>query len=373
MNSLRQNKKTLLILLGAQLLCLAFGLWIQDRLLEAAARWNRETAAKRIAAATDGPGSVAAWNANDSWLENQLWARVFTWIWIGGLQAVAAHLVLTRMASDSSRDLQKSVAELVRRSRELVRTRNAIVFGLAKLADYRDNETGQHLERIALYATRLAAAARRHPRFRQQIDANFVRTIGISSALHDIGKVSIEDAILRKPAKLNSPERERMQDHTRIGAECIREIESRLGNGNFLKMSRQIAEFHHERWDGTGYASGLAGEAIPLAARIVAIADVYDALSVKRVYKEALPHEECVEMIGREAGAHFDPHLVEIFLAIKGEFQEIAERFGGQPANPAAQKRDAARHRPQLGADRKLLDSLIEAGTETCEIVAAVG
>ena len=129
--------------------------------------------------------------------------------------------------------------------------------------------------------------------------------IGISSALHDIGKVALEDSVLLKPGELTSSERFKMQLHVEVGAESIREIERRLGTSNFLEMAREIANSHHERWDGAGYPTGLAGENIPLAARIVAIADVYDALSARRVYKEPFPHSECVEIIRREAGRQF--------------------------------------------------------------------
>ncbi len=158
-----------------------------------------------------------------------------------------------------------------------------------------------------------------------------MRTIGISSALHDIGKVGVEDAILLKPGSLTEAERHRIQVHAALGGDCIRQIERRLGNSTFLSMAREIALYHHERWDGQGYPHGLKAEDIPLAARIVSIADVYDALSVKRVYKDALPHEICVDKIRREAGRQFDPDLVEVFLSIEQQIAEIAERLATLP------------------------------------------
>jgi response regulator RpfG family c-di-GMP phosphodiesterase len=205
-----------------------------------------------------------------------------------------------------------------------------VIFGLAKLAESRDPDTGHHLERIALYSTRIAQAVRRHPKFRDVVTAQFVRTIGISSALHDIGKVGVEDAILLKPGLLTDAERHRIQVHAALGGDCIRQIERRLGNSTFLSMAREIALYHHERWDGQGYPHGLKAEDIPLAARIVSIADVYDALSVKRVYKEALPHEVCIDKIRREAGKQFDPDLVEVFLSIEPQIAEISARLKGQ-------------------------------------------
>jgi putative two-component system response regulator len=216
-----------------------------------------------------------------------------------------------------------------------------VIFGLAKLSDSRDPDTGDHLERISYYSSTLAAALRQHPDFRNDITPTFIRLIGISSALHDIGKVGVEDAILRKPGPLTLEERELMTRHTRIGEECLREIERRLGTSNFLQMAREIAASHHERWDGTGYPQGLAAEDIPLSARIVAIADVYDALSSKRVYKAPLSHEECVSTIAAEAGKHFDPRLVQVFLEIESSFRNISrhlkpEEAGDSPAESAA-------------------------------------
>eukprot|EP00913_Durusdinium_trenchii_P023303 g21881.t1 len=186
---------------------------------------------------------------------------------------------------------------------------------------------GHHLERISLYSTQLATELRRVPKFRNQVTSAFLQTIGISSALHDIGKVGTADAILLKPGKLTDDERLRMQSHATVGGECLRQIEQRLANSNFLQMAREIALYHHERWDGTGYPTGLSGEEIPLAARIVSIADVYDALSVQRVYKKSIPHEKCVEMICAEAGKQFDPDLVEAFRRIESQFAAIASQF----------------------------------------------
>ncbi|HEX4129009.1 MAG TPA: HD domain-containing phosphohydrolase [Pirellulales bacterium] len=223
------------------------------------------------------------------------------------------------------------------REKDLARTQNAVIFGLAKLAESRDPATGRHLERIAHFSTRFATALRRLPKYREEVTPAFVRLIGISSALHDIGKVGVEDHVLLKPGSLNARERLDMQLHAALGGECIREIELQLGSSNFLEMAREIAFCHHEHWNGRGYPAGLAGEAVPLAARIVAIADVYDALSVRRVYKQPLPHERCVEIIRSEAGKQFDPDLVQVFLSIEGEFRDIARQFANpmdQPAEP---------------------------------------
>jgi HD-GYP domain-containing protein (c-di-GMP phosphodiesterase class II) len=260
-------------------------------------------------------------------------ASMVGFLWTCGLQCIVAHLIFSRVQSEHSRQQTKSGEEALQRMRDLLQTRDAVIFGMAKLAESRDPETGHHLERISAYAEALSSALRRDPRYRNIITPAFIRLIGISSALHDIGKVGVEDAILLKPGKLTKAERFRMQLHTIMGGDCIREIERRLGNCNFLEMAREIALYHHERWDGKGYPTGMSGTEIPLAARIVAIADVYDALSVRRVYKEAFPHEQCVALIRDEAGKQFDPDLVRAFLKIESQFQRIARQF----ADPSEQ------------------------------------
>lgn len=296
-------------------------------------------------------------------------------MWIGGLQVVASYLVLTLVRNEQTKSERDSQMQLLRSEKDLVRTRNAVIFGLAKLAEYRDQETGQHLERIALYSTRLTKAMRRDPRFRERISPLFVKTIGISAVLHDIGKVAIEDAILRKPGRLEPDEREQMQQHTLVGAECIRQIELRLGNSNFLQTARKIALGHHERWDGSGYPSKIAGEDIPLAARIVAIADIYDALSAKRVYKDAYPHEKCVDIIRSEAGKHLDPAIVDVFLSIEGEIREIAQRFSD--CTEACDEDDPQtflakqQRRPKTAADRKLLNAALDLDAQSEPMVTA--
>ena len=224
------------------------------------------------------------------------------------------------------REKTRTARVSLQRYNDLLRTRDAVIFGLAKLTESRDRATGNHLERIAVYSTRLAIALRRNPCYRRELTSAFVKLIGISSALHDIGKVGIEDSILLKPGELEERERLVMETHAVIGGKFIREIESQLGRSNFLQIAREIAFCHHERWDGSGYPKGLAGEEIPLAARIVAVVNVYDALATRRVYKAAFPHRKCVELIRAEAGKQFDPAIVDAFLEVEAEFQGIAQR-----------------------------------------------
>jgi HD-GYP domain-containing protein (c-di-GMP phosphodiesterase class II) len=260
-----------------------------------------------------------------------------TFIWTSALIGIAVYLITARFHDVLDRERSRSTNDTLRQAQQLVRARDAVIFGLAKLAESRDPDTGDHLERISVYCTSLAAALRRDPRFAHEVTPAFVQLIGISSALHDIGKVGVEDRILRKPAALTDEERVAMQNHTMVGGKCLREIEQRLGGSNFLQMAREIAFCHHEHWDGSGYPERLSGASIPLSARVVAIADVYDALSSPRVYKPAMPHEECVTRIRAEAGKKLDPALVEVWLTVESKFRDIAARFnedagrGGRP------------------------------------------
>ncbi len=185
-------------------------------------------------------------------------------------------------------------AQVERRGRELTRARDAVIFGLAKLAESRDDDTGQHLERIRTYVEILASElSKTYP----EISSPVVSMIGLSSSLHDIGKVGIPDAILLKPGALTPEERCVIERHAEIGGACLQAIRERLGNDDFLDIACEIAMSHHEWWDGSGYPHGISDRDIPLAARIVAVADVYDALTTERVYKPAMSHDEAREIL----------------------------------------------------------------------------
>jgi response regulator RpfG family c-di-GMP phosphodiesterase len=211
-----------------------------------------------------------------------------------------------------------------KRSRELLKTREAVIFGLAKLADSRDADTGQHLERIREY---VAILARRLAKRIPEINHEYVRRLQLASSLHDIGKVGIRDDILLKPGRLTPDERKVMQTHAAIGARCLAAIQQRLGEDDFLGMAVEIACSHHERFDGGGYPYGLKGEEIPLSARIVAVADVYDALTTHRVYKPAIDHDDAARLILSGAGAQFDPVVVEAFRSCQKQFKQVAAQF----------------------------------------------
>ncbi|MEQ1828880.1 MAG: HD domain-containing phosphohydrolase, partial [Pirellula sp.] len=180
-----------------------------------------------------------------------------------------------------------------------------------------------HLERIREYSKLLASELMTWPKFENVIDAQFVELIYLTSPLHDVGKVGIPDQILQKPGKLTEEEFEIMKRHTVIGGETLSASAKAYPEASFLEMALDITLKHHERWDGTGYPFQLKGEEIPLSARIVAIADVYDALTTKRVYKPAFTHEVAADIIYKSSGSHFDPDLVEAFSNVEEQMRAI--------------------------------------------------
>ena len=213
------------------------------------------------------------------------------------------------------------------RTKSLLRTRNAVTFGLAKLAESRDKDTGEHLERLRSYVTLLAGElAKSNP----EIDHHFVADLSVASSLHDIGKVGIPDGVLLKSGKLTPAERKAMQMHTILGSDCLAAIQRQLGEDDFLEMAQHITASHHEHWDGSGYPHGLRGEEIPLPARIVALADVYDALTSERPYKEAMDHTEARDWIVTRYGEQFDPAVVEAFVAKEADFQKMSQQAAQQ-------------------------------------------
>jgi len=206
-------------------------------------------------------------------------------------------------------------------------TRDLAIFAMAKLAESRDPETGAHLERVRSYARLLAERLSQDHRRFGEIDAAYIRLVYLTSPLHDIGKVGLPDHVLLKPGRLDDREFAIMKTHTTIGAEVLEAELHRFPEAAFLRMAHDIALTHHERFDGGGYPRGLRGEEIALCGRIVALADVYDALTSKRVYKQAIAHDVATGMIRVESGGHFDPRVVEAFLAAEEAFVEVWDRF----------------------------------------------
>ncbi|MBU0638501.1 MAG: HD domain-containing protein [Planctomycetes bacterium] len=239
------------------------------------------------------------------------------------LTGVVTRRVINRYENRVARLNEELEEKVRRRSAELLQTRDAVIFGLAKLADSRDQDTGEHLDRIQQLTCLLAEQLRgTHP----EIDRAWIERLRLATPLHDIGKVGIPDSILLKPGPLTPAERRTMQRHAEIGAECLAAIGGRLGPNDFLAMARDIAQAHNERYDGAGYPRGLRGNAIPLAARIVALADVYDAATNKRVYKAPQSHAAVRGMILASRGKHFDPTIVDAFLAVEHCFKSNGQR-----------------------------------------------
>ena len=239
------------------------------------------------------------------------------------LERAIEHSRLQRQNREYQRSLERMVLE---RTTEVRETRDIALLTLARLAEARDSETGYHLERMAAYSRCLAEELQRSPAG-ATVDDAFIEHLAKSSQLHDIGKVAVADSILHKPGPLTGPEQVLMRSHTMIGGDTLRRVIERHQGHTFLLMAMEIAYNHHERWDGDGYPAGLAGKDIPLAARIVALADAYDALTSARPYKPALAHEEAVRRILADRGGHFDPDLVDAFERCQGEFAEIGRRL----------------------------------------------
>ena len=220
------------------------------------------------------------------------------------------------------------LAELVdERTLQLKKSKEATIEAMGIVAENRDPETGGHIQRTKEYVRLLAEELAKREKYQEILTAGYIELIYHSAPLHDLGKVAITDSILLKPGKLTDEEFEVMKTHTSIGEKTIMETQQRLEETQMLDVAREIAGGHHEKWDGTGYPRGLQGDDIPLSARMMALADVYDALVSKRPYKEPIPHDDVVEMIVKGAAQHFDPDLVEVFSEVSGEFQEIANRF----------------------------------------------
>jgi putative two-component system response regulator len=208
-----------------------------------------------------------------------------------------------------------------------IQSRDTVIMAISKLAESRDPETGGHLDRIRYYSKALAEQLLKAGQFKEELNMHFIENIYLTSPLHDIGKIGIPDCILLKSDRLDSREFDVMKTHTSIGYNTLIETAKKDVKADYLAMSAQIAGFHHEKYDGTGYPKGLKGNDIPLCARIVALADVYDALVSRRVYKNAFTHEISKDIIIKDSNTHFDPIIVEAFIACENEFIKIHDQF----------------------------------------------
>jgi len=239
------------------------------------------------------------------------------------LARVHTHLSLRQLQVEllsHTQDLEQRIAEQVK---AMTVSQSATIFALAKLAQTRDDETGQHVERVSTFARALAERMRALGLHAGVLDEAFVEHIFQTASLHDIGKVGTPDAILLKPGKLTSEEFNIMKKHCGLGGDTLAAVLKRHPDNQFLRVGVEVARSHHEKWDGSGYPDALAGAAIPLAARIVALADFYDALTSKRCYRPAVSHEETCQLIAKGKGAHFDPDVADTFQALHAEFWQI--------------------------------------------------
>ena len=269
---------------------------------------------------------------------------------------ISAPLVLARIKTqlgmkrmqDFLRDQNHYLeSEVERRVREVAALQDVTIHAMASLAETRDSETGNHIRRTSHYLKALAEQVRHLPRFRDFLTDKTIELLFKTAPLHDIGKVGIPDHILLKPGRFEPHEMAIMKTHTTLGRDAILAAERELGiEVDFLKYAKEIAYSHHEKWDGTGYPQGLAGEQIPISARLMALADVYDALISCRIYKDGMRHEDAVKIIAEGRGTHFDADIVDAFLRIQHEFQAISSRYADGVREMADKRRQVAAFSP---------------------------
>ena len=244
------------------------------------------------------------------------------------LARVRNHLAL-KASADFLRDQNKFLeAEVSKRTAEVQAIQDVTILAMASLAETRDTDTGNHIRRTQFYIKALAERLKDHARFSHYLTAHNIQMLYKSAPLHDIGKVGIPDRILLKPGRFDPEEFEIMKTHSVLGRDAIEHAEKSLGTHvEFLTTAKEIALYHHEKWNGSGYPHGLSGDAIPISARLMAVADVYDALISRRIYKEGMPHEQAVEIIRKDSGTHFDPDIIDAFIDIHEQFRSIATMY----------------------------------------------
>lgn len=242
---------------------------------------------------------------------------------------VATHLALQQARKSLAKHNEELEAEVEARTRQLSGLQDSLITAMASMSETRDNETGRHIRRTQLYMHALAEHLKENPKFKNDLTERNITMIYKSAPLHDIGKVGVPDRILLKPGSLTSEEFDEMKKHTIYGRDTIMAAEKELETPEpFLEVARHIAYHHHEKWDGSGYPTGRKGEEIPIAARMMALADVYDALISKRVYKGAMTHDEAKSIIMQGRGSHFDPDIVDTFMHVSDLFDSIANTYG---------------------------------------------
>jgi putative two-component system response regulator len=236
---------------------------------------------------------------------------------------VDAHLQLHNSQKVMQQFNEQLKAKVAKQIEEINSAQLAMLFALAKLSHTRDDDTGLHLERVQHLCKQLASALAEIPPYTFRIIPEYITTLFHASPLHDLGKVGVPDAILLKPGRLTVEEFEIMKTHTTIGAKTLESVHDQYPKNEFIKMGIEIAKYHHEKWDGSGYPEGLSGDAIPLSARIMALVDVYEALRARRPYKEPFSHAKSKTIIIEGSGQHFDPQIVQAFLSIEADFESF--------------------------------------------------
>jgi len=246
------------------------------------------------------------------------------------LARIKTHLSLlnSRLALEQQNKLLED--KICERTHEIELTQDAAIYSLSMLAEARDKETGEHIQRTQKFVKALAKQLQSHPKFSTFLNDKTIELLFKSAPLHDIGKIAVPDYILQKPSPLTAEETIEMQKHTIYGGDAIKNAEKLSGSTSFLKFAREIAYSHQEKWDGSGYPEALKGDQIPVSARLMAIADVYDALVNKRVYKPAFSHQDAVDYITQQKGQHFDPDMVDAFIQIEANFKKIALQCNSQ-------------------------------------------
>ncbi|MDO8453219.1 MAG: two-component system response regulator [Sulfurimonas sp.] len=253
--------------------------------------------------------------------------------------------IQNKAAADFLKDQNSYLeSEIQKRTREISAIQDVTILAMASLAETRDSDTGNHIRRTQFYVVALAQRLKNHPRFAQFLSEKMINTLFKSAPLHDIGKVGIPDHILLKPGKFTPEEFEIMKTHTTLGRDAISHAEKQLGmEVEFLQIAKEMAFSHQEKWDGSGYPTGISGDAIPISARLMAVADVYDALISRRIYKEGMPHEKAVSIIVEGKSTHFDSDVVDAFLELQEEFRAIAARFCDSDEDMALKAQQMAR------------------------------
>ena len=256
------------------------------------------------------------------------------------LARVHTHLEIARARQFLQDKAEYLESEVTKRTKENLAIQDVTILAMASLAETRDSDTGNHIRRTQRYMRALCDHLRTHERFGYYLTDTTIDMLFKSAPLHDIGKVGIPDRILLKPGKLTPEEFEIMKTHTTLGRDAIEAAERWLGmQVDFLKYAKEIAYTHHEKWDGTGYPQGTIGDEIPISGRLMAIADVYDALIARRVYKEPMPHEKAASIILEGRGTHFDPDIVDAFVALDEQFRTIASNFADSDEDLEAKAR----------------------------------